>query len=211
MWNDKIQWAIEENKATCRKYLQNKTGEHYTEYKKHHAIVRKMTRRQRRNDWDRFVKTLKSDITGTRRRSFKIFKQLQLQERDKLKIDPITKTEWKEYYGKRWNEQGSKGEEGTEEERRSEVIDDKEDMIMIEELNKVHKHAKNRKSCGLDKLPTELSKFEGNKLKMHIHVLELFNKIIDENQMPHEWETGIVINIHKKGAKSKCENYRGIT
>ena len=46
-----------------------------------------------------FVKTLEIDITGTQRRGFKIF-QLQLQERDKLKIDPITKTEWKEYYGK---------------------------------------------------------------------------------------------------------------
>ena len=76
-------------------------------------------------------------ITGTQRRGFKIYKQLQLQERDKLKIDPTTKTEWKEYYGKLWNEQGSKGEGGTEEERRSEVTDDNEDMITIEELNKV--------------------------------------------------------------------------
>ena len=50
-----------------------------------------MTRRQRRDDWDKFVKTLEMDITGTQRRGFKIFKQLQLQERDKLKIDPITK------------------------------------------------------------------------------------------------------------------------
>jgi len=59
-------------------------------------------------------------ITGIQRQGFKIFKQLQLRERDKLKIDPITKTEWKEYYGKLWNEQGSKDEEETEEERRSE-------------------------------------------------------------------------------------------
>ena len=57
-----------------------------------------MTRKQRRDDWDKFVKTLVRDITGTQRRGFKIFEQLQLQERDKLKIDPITKTEWKEYY-----------------------------------------------------------------------------------------------------------------
>ena len=55
----------------------------------------------------------------------------------------------------------------------------------------------------------ELWKFGGNELKLHI--LELFNKIIDKNQMPQEWETGMVINIHKKGTKSKCENYRGIT
>jgi len=61
------------------------------------------------------VKTLERDVTGTQRRGFKIFKQLQMQERDKLKIDLITKTEWKEYYRKLWNEQGSKGEEGIEE------------------------------------------------------------------------------------------------
>ena len=29
--------------------------------------------------------------------------------------------------------------------------------------------------------------------------------------MPQEWERGLFINIHKKGTKSKCENYRGIT
>src|SRR5215469_9248432 len=111
------------------------------------------------------------------------------------------KMEWKEYYGKLWNEQDSKGEEGTEEEEK--------DMITIEEINKVLKHAKNRKSCGLDDLPMELWKFGGNELKMHI--LELFNNIIDKNQMSQEWETGMVINIRKGGTKSKCENYRGIT
>jgi len=164
-----------------------------------------MTRNQRRED--KFVKTLERDITGTQRditgtqrditgtqrditgtqrditrtqrRGFKIFKELQLQERDKLKIEPITKTEWKEYYGKLWNKKGSKGEEGTEEERRSEVTDDNEDVIKTEELNKVLKHAKNRKRCGLDNLPMEMWKFGGNELKMH--VLELFNKIIDKN------------------------------
>ena len=72
-------------------------------------------------------------------------------------------------------------------------------MITIEELNEVLKHAKNRKSCGLDNLPMELWKFGGNELKMHL--LELFNKIIDKNQMPREWETGMVINIHKKEQK----------
>ena len=95
------------------------------------------------------MKTLERDITGTQRRGFKIFKQLQLQEREKLKIGPITKTEWKEYYGKLWNEQDSKGEEGIEDVKRSEGTDDNEDMITIEELNEVLKRAKNRKSCGL--------------------------------------------------------------
>jgi hypothetical protein len=46
--NDEIQLAIEEKKASYRNYLQNKTVEHYIEYKKHRAVVRKMKRRQRK-------------------------------------------------------------------------------------------------------------------------------------------------------------------
>ena len=130
-----IQLALEEKKASYRKYLQNKRVERYIEYKRHREIVRKITRRQRRDDWDKFVKILERHRTGTQRRGFKIFKDLHLQESDKLKIDPTTKTEWKEYYGKLWNEQGSKGEEGTE------GTDDNKD-ITTEELNEVLKHAK---------------------------------------------------------------------
>ena len=73
--------------------MQHKTVEHYIAYKRHRAIVRKMTRRQRRDDWDKIVKILERNTTGTQRRGYKIFKQLQLHERDKLKIDPIPKTE----------------------------------------------------------------------------------------------------------------------
>jgi len=51
----------------------------------------------------------------------------------------------------------------------------------------------------------ELWNFGGNELK--IHLLEVFNNIVDKNQKPQEWETGMVINIHKKGTKSKRENY----
>jgi hypothetical protein len=139
--------------------------EHYIEYKRHRAIVRKMTGRKRRNDWDKFIKTLERDITGTQTRGFKIFKQLQLQERDKLRTDQITKKEWKEYCEKLWNEQGSKGEEGTEEEWRSEGTDDNGDRIKIEELKELLKHTKNRKICGLDNLPMELWKFGRNELR----------------------------------------------
>ena len=34
---------------------------------------------------------------------------------------------------------------------------------------------------------------------------------MDKNQILQEWETVVVINIHKKGSNSKCKTYRGIT
>jgi len=64
-WNEEIQLAIEKKKASYKKYFQNKTVEHYIEYKNDRAIVRKMSRRQRRDDWVKFIKTLERDITGT--------------------------------------------------------------------------------------------------------------------------------------------------
>jgi hypothetical protein len=168
-----------------------------------------MTRKQRRDDWEKLVKSLQRDITGTQRLGFKIIKQLQLQERHKLKINPISKLEWKKYYEKLWNEQGNNGEEGTEKEIRKEMKRENTNSITMEELDKALKHAKNSKSPGLDNLPMELFKFGESDIKEHI--VELFDNIVDKSQIPQEWETGIVINIHKKGSKSKCENYRGIT
>jgi hypothetical protein len=66
-WNDEIQLGMEEKKAGYRKYLQNKTVERYIEHKTDRAIVRKMTRKQRRDDWDKFDKTVHRDIAGTQR------------------------------------------------------------------------------------------------------------------------------------------------
>src|SRR5215470_7191404 len=103
----------------------------------------------------------------------------------------------------------AKREEGIGKELRNERINENAEVVKMEELNKALKHPKNRKSPGLDNLPMELFKFGGNDLK--VHILELFNNIVDKSQIPQEWETGIVINIHKKGSKNKCENYRGIT
>ena len=58
-----MELAIEETKVSYRNYLQNKRVEHYIEYKKQRAVVRKMTRRQRREIWDKVAKILERDIT----------------------------------------------------------------------------------------------------------------------------------------------------
>jgi len=51
----------------------------YIEYKRLRAIVRKKKRSQRRDDWDKFVKTLERDISGTQR-------DITGKERDKTGI-----------------------------------------------------------------------------------------------------------------------------
>ena len=49
-----------------------------------------------------YSKVLEIDITGAQRIGFKIFKELQLQEKDKIKINMIPKSEWIQYYEHLW-------------------------------------------------------------------------------------------------------------
>jgi t-SNARE complex subunit (syntaxin) len=78
-----------------------------------------MTRKQRRDDWEKLFKSLERYVTGTQKLGFKIFKQLQPQERDKLKLNQYQKWNGRKYYEKLWNGQGKNGEEGTEKEIRN--------------------------------------------------------------------------------------------
>jgi hypothetical protein len=83
------------------------------------------------------------------------------------------------------------------------VTDDNEDRVRVEKLNKLHNYVKNRKICELDNLLIELWQFGWNEIKMHI--LELLNNLKDRNEMTQEWETGMVINIHKRGKKASVK------
>jgi hypothetical protein len=58
-------------------------------------------------------------------------------------------------------------------------------------------------------LSAELFKYGGTLLKNEL--LKLFNIIWHSQQIPTDWETGIVINLHKKGSRNNPDNYRGIT
>ena len=131
---------------------------------------------------------------------FKIFKQLQLHNREKLKINPIMKREWIGYYKKLWNEQYNNGKEGTEKELGNQMTHEDTDIIIMKELKYVSMHKREREkkeeNPRLDNTPMELFKFGGNELK--VNILKLFNNTVDRNNVPQEWETGIVINIHKQ-------------
>jgi len=40
---------------------------------------------------------------------------------------------------------------------------------------------------------------------------ELIRQIWEEERIPEEWKETIIIPIHKRGDRDRCENYRGIT
>jgi len=68
---------------------------------------------------------------------------------------------------------------------------------------------KNHKSPGIDQIPAELIKAEGGTICSAIH--KLIISIWNKEELPEEWKESIIVPIYKKGDKTYCNNYRGIS
>ena len=68
---------------------------------------------------------------------------------------------------------------------------------------------KSHKSPVIDQIPAELIKAGGRTIRCAIH--KLIISIWNEEELPEEWKESIVVPTHKKGDKTDCNNYRGIS
>jgi len=68
---------------------------------------------------------------------------------------------------------------------------------------------KNHKSPGIDQIPAELIKAGGSTIRREI--FKLIISIWNKERMPEEWKESILVPIYKKGDKTDCNNYRGIS
>ena len=65
------------------------------------------------------------------------------------------------------------------------------------------------KTPGIDQIPAELIKAGGGTIRSEIH--ELIYSIWNLEKLPEEWKESIIVPIYKKGDKTFCSNYRGIS
>jgi hypothetical protein len=68
---------------------------------------------------------------------------------------------------------------------------------------------KSHKSPGIDQIPAELIKAGGRTIRCAIHklIIATWNK----EELSEEWKESNIVPIHKKGDKTDCNNYRGIS
>ena len=68
---------------------------------------------------------------------------------------------------------------------------------------------KSHKLPGIDEIPAELIKAGGGTICLEIH--KLITSIWKKEKLPEEWKESVIVPIHKKGDKTDCNNYRGIS
>ena len=64
-------------------------------------------------------------------------------------------------------------------------------------------------SPGIDQIPAELFKAGSRTIRCEIH--KLINSIRNKEELPEEWNKLFIVPIYKKGDKTDCSNYRGIS
>jgi len=64
-------------------------------------------------------------------------------------------------------------------------------------------------SPGIDQIPAEVIKAGGRTIYLEIH--ELIISLWKKEKLPEEWKELIIVSIRKKGDKTDCKNYRGIS
>jgi hypothetical protein len=81
--------------------------------------------------------------------------------------------------------------------------------ISIADLEKALKTSKNRKAPRIDGINMELLKYGSSTLKNRL--IQLLYDIWNVGRIPKEWKQPVINNIYKKGDKSQCTNYTGIS
>jgi len=68
---------------------------------------------------------------------------------------------------------------------------------------------KSHKSPDIDHIPAELTKGWGKTIRCEVHTLIM--SIWNKEELPEEWKESIIVPIYKKGDKTDCSKYRGIS
>jgi hypothetical protein len=65
------------------------------------------------------------------------------------------------------------------------------------------------KSSGIDQIPSDLIEIVGSTLRSQIH--KLGNSLWNKEELSQQWKDSIIVPIYKKGDKTDCSNYRGMS
>jgi hypothetical protein len=88
-WDENLDHIINDKREAIKKYLSTGTLEDQIEYKRCRAIVKKTVHKNKRETWNNFVSKLENDVTKPRPKTYKIFRALNNDVVEHVKLNPI--------------------------------------------------------------------------------------------------------------------------
>ena len=117
---------------------------------------------------------------------------------------------WKEHFCTLLNQDGAADPDACRYLSKRPTRDDLSGPFEMKELDTALKSLKNDKAPGQDGIPPEVLKHGGSELKSEL--LKLFNLCLEKGSLPQDMKDALIVTIYKKkGERSDCGNYRGIS
>ena len=206
-WNDQLQEIKEHKQKLYQRWLGTKELEHKREYREMVNKFKAMVIEAKNQSWERKCQELDTYIGGRKsRESWRMIKSMRSNKIEQVAIDPIEPENWEKHYKTLLAEQRPEYKNITPHEIR---VQGEPVTISIEETKKAILLLKNGRAPGPEGVYAELIKNGTNKL---LEILtEVFNRHLRGEPIPQSWREGWITSIHKKGSKTDCNNYRGIT
>lgn len=199
-WNQEVSRAINERRRIFRE-LRRQPNADWKPYYEAAQRVREAVRRAKRENWEAFIAEIESAERNDPRTFFRLAARLDGGKRraGSSGLDPEQAAAFFERLGKA----GSEGYLAD-----LELPEGTLTTISRDQVATALASLKRGKAVS-DEIATELLKDGGEAIVHSLH--ELFQLLWSAERVPRDFVEGLIVPIHKQGAKNKPENYRGIT
>ena len=219
-WSTEVREAVKYKMKRFRRWMKTRTAEDRMEY----VIARNEAERVKKDAkdscWKQIGEDLENDLHGTKKLLYSLAKSYRGKNsevtyaiKDKqgnllTELEEIG-TRWGEYFGELLNV-----EEEPIQVNESDVEDEHEpaeeaNPITMDELRSAISDMKKGKSPGEDGLPVEILRAGGECVMQQL--LRIINAAYVSEAVPVDWQRGVISPLFKKGEKTVCDNYRGVT
>ena len=219
-WSEEVREAVKLKMRTFRIWMKTRSVVDRLHYVEARNGAERVKRKAKQDCWNQIGIDLEEDLNGTKKLLYSLAKRYRGKKnegayaiKDKsgnllTQLEDIGKR-WREYFSELLNLDSDLEGAGEAVLRNLDIIVGPENLITLEEVKNAVKTMKKGKSPGGDGLPVEIIRAGGecvlNKL------LNIFNTAYITENVPSDWQKGVISPLFKRGEKTSCHNYRGIT
>ena len=218
-WSPQLKECVSKKMNLYRRWMKTRRDDVHENYKDACREVERVKAMAKEQSWIKIGEDLQNDLQGTRKLIYKTASNYRKGSHPptyaiKNPSDGTLLTEtreielgWKNYFETLLNIPNDALNEDVAFEFHTEASTEP-DISMVE-LEEALGRVRNGKAPGVDQIPGELLKHMGNDGNMWF--LELLAMLWNGQDIPDDWKKDLICPIYKRGDKTECSNYRGIS